>query len=141
MSTNHESTTDDTEQTTHETAADPDAQQPDTGDYERAGQDFVSDIDATAVTVPDHPVKVYPKIRGEQKEAAAYLVTQGDIEEYAREAPDDPDAQDFGVEAIVELLNTKYVSPEFDLSVEDYRNAPAGFHDEFFSQIVPELGN
>lgn len=138
MSTKHDDTTDDEQ---HETAADPNVQAPDNGGYERAGQDFESDIDPRAVRVPDHPVKVYPKVRGEQKEAAAYLVTQGDIAEYAEEADEEADAADFGMEAIVELLNTKYVSPEFSLSVEDYKQAPAGYYDEFFNQIVPELGN
>jgi hypothetical protein len=149
MSSDHDTPmTDDEEQTqsahdTHETAAntDPRAQASDTTDYERAPKDFEADVDATTVKVPDYPVFVYPKIKGEKKECSAYLVTQGEIADYAEDAPDDADAQDFGIEAIVELLNTKYVSPEFDLSVEDYRNAPAGYHDEFFNQLVPELGN
>ncbi|MDL5361349.1 hypothetical protein [Halalkalicoccus sp. NIPERK01] len=125
----------------HETSAEPVRQSTTTGDYERAPQDFESDIDPRAVRVPDHPVKVFPKVRGKEREAAAYLVTQGDFEEYLEEAPDDPDSTDFGVEAIVELLNEKYVSPDFDLTVEDYRKSPAGYYDEFFNQIVPEMGN
>lgn len=126
----------------HETSAEPVRTDTNTGDYERAPQDFESDIDPRAVRVPDHPVKVFPKVRGETKEAAAYLVTQGDFEEYLEEAPDDEtDSTDFGVEAIVELLNEKYVSPSFDLTAEDYRKSPAGYYDEFFNQIVPEMGN
>jgi hypothetical protein len=127
----------------HETSADTDprSQSGESDEYERAPRDFKSDIDVEATQVPDHPVMVYPKVRGETKEASAYLVTQGDIADYVEDAPDDADAQDFGIEAIVELLNEKYESPEFDLSVEDYRNSPAGFYDSFFNAIVPEMGN
>lgn len=125
----------------NETAAEPVRQATTTGDYERAPQDFESDVDPRAVRVPDHAVKVFPKVSGEIQECSAHLVAQEDFEEYLEEAPDNPDSTDFGVEAIVELLNEKYVSPDFDLTVEDYRKSPAGYYDEFFNQIVPELGN
>ena len=140
MSTDHDLPTDEEQ---HETSAesDPRAQSGESDEWERAPSDFKSEIDVEATQVPDHPVKVYPQVRGEVKEASAYLVTQGDIEEYAKEAPDDADATEFGVEAIVSLLNEKYISPDLSLTVEDYRNSPAGFWDEFFSQIVPEMGN
>ena len=150
--------TDDEDETTHETAAntDPRAQAPDTAGYERAPKDFEADVDATTVKVPDHPVFVYPKIKGEIKKCSAYLVTQGELEEYVREqqnAHDDresrkqraeqkgTDVGELGAQAIVDLLNEKYVSPEFDLSAEDYINSPAGYYDEYANQLIPEVGN
>ena len=141
MSSEHDPPADDEDKTTHETAADPDTQRANTGDYERAPRDFESDIDAQAVRVPDHPVIVRPKIEGEIKEASAYLVTEGEINEYVNEAPDEAEADDFGTKAIVELINEKYVSPDFSLTVEDVENSPAGYYSDLFTQIVPELGN
>ena len=146
MTTDRDHPSDDSGEQTNETDAttDPRAETNGpggSGEWERAPRDFESDIDVEATQVPDHPIKVYPKVRGEVKEASAHLVTQGDIADYAEAAPDDAEADDFGIEAIVELLNKKYVSPEFDLTVEDYRNSPAGFYDSFFDAIVPELGN
>lgn len=144
MSTDSELPNDDRDEEQHETnpAAVENTEFKD--EYERAPQDFETDIEQATVEVPTHPVKVYPKVRGEQKEAAAYLVTQGDIADRIEGVDaddDDVDATEVGVENIVELLNEKYVSPEFSLTAEDYRNSPAGYYDEFFNQIVPELGN
>jgi len=159
MSSEHDTPmTDDEDETTHETAAntDPRAQARDTGGYERAPKDFEADVDATTVKVPDHPVFVYPKIKGEIKKCSAYLVTQGEVEDRAaeqRETRDDREARKrqaeddendiaaLGAQAIVDLLNEKYVSPEFDLSVEDYREAPAGYYNEYANQLLPEMGN
>ena len=143
---------------THETAAntDPRAQARDTGGYERAPKDFEADVDATTVKVPDHPVFVYPKIKGEIKKCSAYLVTQGELEDRVREAQstgddresrkqraetEDSDVAELGAQATVDLLNDKYVSPSFDLSVEDYINSPAGYYQEYANQLIPEVGN
>lgn len=126
----------------YETAADPDAPKQNTGEWERAPQDFESDVDPTPITVPDYPVIVRPKVQGDVQECKARLVTQGEMEEFAEAAPDDSEeATEFGVEAIVTLLNEKYIDPDFDLTVADYRDSPAGYYDEFFNQIVPEMGN
>lgn len=148
MSTDHSDTTGGEEQhDDHETAAntDPRAQAADTGEYDRAPQDFEAELDATAVRVPDHPVFVYPKIKGEVTKCSAELVSQAEVDEYIDEAPDADDreaeAGDFGTEAIAELISEKYVSPEFDLSAEDIKNSPAGYYNDIFSQIVPEMGN
>ena len=147
MSTDHSDAADGEEQPTdHDTAAntDPRAQAADTGDFERAPSDFEADIDGGAVRVPSHPVFVYPKIKGEVQKCSARLVSQAEVDEYVDEAPDDDreaEAGDFGTEAIAELISEKYVSPEFDLSAEDIKNSPAGYYNDIFAQIVPELGN
>lgn len=105
--------------------------------YERAPPDFESDISLDDATVPDDPVVVTVDGKGE---ASAYLVTQEEINEFAKQA-DANDAEAFAEEAIVELLNRKYVSPSFDLTVEQYRNGRAGYYEKFFNAIVPDLGN
>ena len=142
----------------HETSAntDPRAQAADDGGYERAPKDFEADVEATTVKVPDHPVFVYPKIKGDIKKCSAYLVTQGDMEDRMAEnqntrddrdsrkqqaEEDSPDVAELGAQAIVDLLNEKYVSPSFDISVKDYRQAPAGYYDEYAGQLLPEMGN
>lgn len=151
MSTDHDDMTEESNTTNNEARA----QAADNGSYERAPKDFEADVDATKVKVPDHPVFVYPKIKGEIKKCSAYLVTQGDLEDRmakSRNTRDDrasrkrqaeegeADVQELGAKAIVDLLNEMYVSPSFDITVEDYRSAPAGYYEEYANQLLPEMG-
>ena len=108
------------------------------GGYERAPEDFESDIQVDDATVPDHPVVVEVPGKGE---ASAKLIQQAYLDDLRLEAEEGNDAAAFGAEAIVRALKEHYVSPSFDgLTVEDYRASPAGYYDPFFEAIAPAMG-
>lgn len=104
-------------------------------EYERAPPDFEADFDTSDAEVPAHPVKVHVEGKGE---AAAHLVSEGDVEAFGDEYGDE--AEDLGAEAFAELLRQHYVSPSFDdLTAEDIRNSPAGYYERFLTPIAPFL--
>lgn len=105
-------------------------------DYERAPDDFESEIDTSDAEVPDHPVIVEVEGHGE---ASAHLVSEGDIEDY-REEYGTEDAEEIGNDLIAAVLRENYISPSFDgLTGEDVSQSKAGYYEPFVSSIAPEL--
>lgn len=108
------------------------------GEYERAPEDFESDIDTSDATVPDHPVIVDVPNHGQ---ASVYLVSEEDLDELREEnnvAEEGADA--LSDDDLAGLLRDHYVSPSFDgLTGEDIRNSKAGYYADFLAAIAPEL--
>lgn len=74
-------------------------------------------------------------------EASAKLIQQSYLDDLRLEDVEGNDAADFGAEAIVCAFTDHYVSPSFDgLTVQKYRQSPAGYYDPFFEAIAPAMG-
>lgn len=103
--------------------------------YQRAPEDFKSDVDAEDLKVPDYPVIVEPEGYGE---ASAYLASWGMVEDM--QAGQNQQGVTMNARRVAKILRDHYVSPNFEnLDADGVRNMHMDAPDKFLGAIMPGM--